>query len=84
MLWSIDVTGCPRIRDIDTELAEARFRVENNLVDIENVEPATYGKDGFKDPEDLLHWLEANKPDYEPVYPMVIFVFQIFFLITEK
>lgn len=67
MLWSIDVTGCPRIRDIDTELAEARFRVENNLVDIENVEPATYGKEGFKDPEDLLHWLEANKPDYEPV-----------------
>lgn len=67
MLWSVDVTDCPRKRDIDTELAEARYRVENHLVDMDNVEPTTFGAGGFKNPEELLKWLEDNRPDYEPV-----------------
>ena len=67
MLWSIDVSDCPRLRDLDVELKEARFRVENHLVDMNNVEPTTFGPGGFKDPEQLLDWLEHNKPDYEPV-----------------
>ncbi len=68
MLWSVDVSGCPRIRDIDAELKEARFRVENHLVDLDNVEPETFGAGGFKDPEQLLEWLENNRPDYDPVF----------------
>ncbi len=67
LLWSIDVSDCPRRRTIDIELKEARYRVENNLVDLDNVEPTTFGEEGFKDPEDLLLWLERNRPDYEPV-----------------
>ena len=67
MLWDTDVTDCPRNRDIDTELCEARIRVENHLVHPERAEPGTFGKDGFKDPEALLKWLEDNRPDYEPV-----------------
>ena len=67
MLWSIDVSDCPRLRDLDVELKEARFRVVNHLVDMNNVEPKTFGPGGFKDPEQLLDWLEHNKPDYEPV-----------------
>ncbi len=66
MLWSIDVSDCPRVRDLDTELREARFRVENNLVNLELAEPATFGPGGFKDPEHLLDWLERNRPGYEP------------------
>ena len=67
LLWSVDVTGCPRIRSMDTELEEARYRVENHLVNMDNAEPSTFGPRGFKDPEDLLHWLEQNRPPYEPV-----------------
>ncbi len=67
MLWSIDVTGCPRNRTLDAELAEARMRVENNLVDLSDSEPSTFGEGGFKDPKELLEWLENNRPDYEPV-----------------
>ena len=67
MLWSIDVADCPCIRDIDADLAEARIRVENNLVDMDNTEPSTFGEGGFKDPMELLNWLENNRPDYEPV-----------------
>ncbi len=39
MLWKVDVTECPRIRDVDTVLKEARIQVENDLVDLDNVEP---------------------------------------------
>jgi len=67
MLWSIDVQGCPRNRTIEMELEEAKFRVENNLVDVSDSEPETFGKDGFENPAALLHWLQEHKPDYEPV-----------------
>ena len=67
MLWSIDISACPKTRDFDTELRAARYRVENNLVDIEDAEPDTFGESGFENPEALLKWLEGNKPAYEPV-----------------
>lgn len=67
MLWSVDVSDCPRSRDPDAVLKEARVRVENQLVDVDHVEPATFGPGGFKDPEHLLDWLEHNRPDCEPV-----------------
>lgn len=67
MLWSVDITGCPRSRDLDCELKEARARAENGLVDTDNAAPATFGPGGFKDPEHLLDWLERNRPDCEPV-----------------
>ena len=67
MLWSIDLQGCPRNRTIETELEEAKFRVGNNLVDVSDSEPETFGKDGFANPTALLRWLQEHKPDYEPV-----------------
>lgn len=67
MLWSIDIADCPRFRDLDTELKEARYRVENGLVDIERTEPETFGENGFASPSELLEWLANNKPAVEPV-----------------
>lgn len=67
MLWATDISDYPKIRDFDTELRAARYRVENNLVDIDDAEPDTFGKNGFENPEALLKWLEENKPAYEPV-----------------
>lgn len=66
-LWSIDISDCPRHRDLETELAEAREIVRKGLVDLDNVQPETFGKDGFENPEALLSWLENNKPESEPV-----------------
>ena len=68
MLWKVDIEGCPRVRDLDTVLREARYQVENDLVDIENVEPTTFGEGGFESPIHLLEWLEQNRPPYEPVF----------------
>jgi len=63
MIWSVDITDCPRIKDIDTKLKEARYRVENGLIDLNS-----FDVKGFSNPTELLLWLENNKPDYEPVF----------------
>lgn len=68
MLWSVDISDCPGIRDLDADLKEAKYRVENNLVDMSNSEPTTFGEGGmFKNPEELYQWLVDNRPDFEPV-----------------
>ena len=67
MLWAVDVSDCPRNRNLDAELKEARYRVENDLIDMDDAEPNTFGEGSFKDPMELLTWLENNKPEYEPV-----------------
>lgn len=68
MLWNVDITDCPNVRDLDAELVEARKRVENGLVNMENAEPGTFGEEGFESPAQLLKWLEENRPIYEPVF----------------
>ena len=61
-LWRVDISTCPLDWRLDRKLEAARFYVKNNLVDTENVEPETFGPDGFKDPEDLLKWLITHRP----------------------
>ena len=68
MLWEVDVSGCPQVRDLDTVLRDARTQVENQLVDLEMIEPTTFGEGGFESPEHLLRWLENNRPTFEPVF----------------
>ncbi|MBR6627632.1 MAG: aminoglycoside 3'-phosphotransferase, partial [Lachnospiraceae bacterium] len=68
MLWKVDVKDCPCVRDVDVLLKEARIQVENQLVDVDNVEPATFGEGGFESPAHLLEWLENHKPEFEPVF----------------
>lgn len=67
MLWKVDVRDCPYTRDVDVLLKEARIRVESDLVDVEDAEPTTFCKGGFKSPKHLLQWLENNRPTFEPV-----------------
>lgn len=62
LLWNTDISDCPCNAMLDQHLAAAEHNVRNGLVDLENVEPGTFGEDGFKDPEDLLVWLKENRP----------------------
>ncbi len=63
MLWKVDITNCPiHTSRLEERLKQARWNVENDLVDLDNVEPETFGEGGFKNPEKLLIWLERNKP----------------------
>ncbi|MBR5109530.1 MAG: aminoglycoside 3'-phosphotransferase [Clostridia bacterium] len=68
MLWQVDLSGCPRSRALDEELAHARYSLENGLVDFSRCEPETFGPGGFESPEALLDWLEENKPPLEPAF----------------
>lgn len=68
MLWSVNVEDCPlKASRLDERLKAARYNVENNLVDLDNVEPETFGPGGFASPEELLCWLELNKPEEDIV-----------------
>lgn len=65
MLWDVDISDCPVDWSLDHKLAQARYNVENGLVDMDNVEQDTFGENGFEGPEDLLQWLYENQPEEE-------------------
>ena len=62
-LWNVDISDCPVKNNLSTALSAAEYRVEHGLVDVDDAEPETFGKNGFKGPEELLKWLYDNKPD---------------------
>ncbi len=64
-LAAVDTAACTCEQRLDTVLEEARRRVERRQVDPAACEPGTFGPDGFRDPEALLVWLEANRPGEE-------------------
>ena len=66
-LWNVDISDCPVKNDLSTVLKEAEYRVEHRLVDVDDAEPETFGKGGFKDPQQLFEWLCDNRPDEDPV-----------------
>ena len=54
MLWSVDIKECPcKVSLLAERLKEARYRVVHGLVDLDNVEPETFGPGGFQDPMEL-------------------------------
>lgn len=68
MLWEIDVRECPYSTSrLDERLKAAEYNVINGLVDLDNVEPETFGPNGFKNPEELLAWLKNNRPEEDIV-----------------
>ena len=68
MLWKIDVRECPYSTSrLDERLKAAEYNVINGLVDLDNVEPETFGPGGFKNPEELLAWLKNNCPEEDIV-----------------
>lgn len=67
-LWAVDISACPCQGSRLTErLKTAAERVQQGLADTENVEPETYGPGGFRDPQALLDWLLANRPEEDLV-----------------
>lgn len=67
MLWDVDVSDCPSDQRLQYKLKQAAYNVEKGLVDLENVEPDTFGENGFASPSHLLDWLYANMPKEEAV-----------------
>lgn len=62
-LWSIATESCPCSWLLDARLNCAMQNVISGKVDITEAQPETFGRNGFKDPEELLEWLIQNKPE---------------------
>lgn len=63
MWWSLDVSDCPSDQTLDVKLKAAEENVRSGYASTENVDPGTYGPDGFGSPEHLLLWLKENRPE---------------------
>lgn len=67
-LWQIDIKGCPyNTSRLSERLKAAEYNVRNGLVDVEDAEPETFGPNGFANPEELLKWLQNNRPEEDIV-----------------
>ena len=67
MLWQTDISKCTYNFSLNKKLEMARYNVEHDLVDVDNVEPDTFGEKGFQSPEHLLDWLKHNRPEEDIV-----------------
>ena len=65
-LWTVDISDCPVDQSPAAKLSRARAIVEAGEVNMDLIDPETFGPDGFSSPAALLHWLEENAPDFEP------------------
>ena len=62
-LWAIDVSLCPVDMTLSNKLKLAEYNVAHGIVDLDNVDPFTFGANGrFANPDKLLAWLVDNKP----------------------
>ncbi len=66
-LWTLDLTGCPVDQTPSAKLERARKIVESGQVNMDLVDPETFGENGFSSPAALLQWLEAHAPACQPV-----------------
>ena len=67
MLWSIDISDCPYINNLDVKLKNAKYNIENDLVDTDDFNEDTLGENGFKDVDDLYDFLLNNSPEEDLV-----------------
>lgn len=63
MLWEVDITDCPSRINLDKKLKMAAYNVEHELVDMENVQPDTFGEGGFKNPKEVIKLVGRKSPE---------------------
>lgn len=66
-LWEVNIMDCPVVWDINAKLPIAKEAVENGRIDVNEVEPETFGEGGFENPQALYKWLVEHKPEEELV-----------------
>ena len=78
LLWSFNTEEfyINSASNIHERLKTARYNVENNLVNVNNVMPETFENKGFSSPNALLEWLENNIPKQDLVFTHGDFCFE--------
>lgn len=67
-LWSIDISDCPFDSRLPKRLAQAKYNIENGLVDTDDFEPNTLGENGFADLDALYDFLKTHQPPEDLVF----------------
>lgn len=67
-LWSIDISDCPFDSRLPKRLTQAKYNIENGLVDTDDFEPNTLGENGFADLDALYDFLETHQPPEDLVF----------------
>ena len=80
MLWQIDIKDCPCSNLVSEKLIQAKYNIENNLVNVAHFNPETFTTEGFKDVYDLFNFLDQNRPDEELIFSHGDFCFPNIFL----
>ena len=68
MLWQIDIADCPCSNGVLEKLRQAKYRIENNLVDMDDFQPETFTSDRFADIPSLYSYLDQNRPKEDFVF----------------
>ena len=68
MMWAINTKNCPCTSTVADKLAQVKFDIENNLVDMDNFDAETFTTEEFKDVYDLYNHLESNQPIEDLVF----------------
>ena len=68
MLWKIDITNCPYSSTVSDKLAQVKYDIENDLVDMDNFDLETFTTEGFTDTLDLYNFLDQNRPIEDLVF----------------
>ncbi|MGN0520759.1 MAG: APH(3') family aminoglycoside O-phosphotransferase [Candidatus Fimenecus sp.] len=67
-LWRVDISACPLDSRLNKRLPQAKYNIENGLVDTEDFEPDTLGKNGFADLDALYDFLKTHQPAEDLVF----------------
>jgi len=67
MLWAIDIVDCPCSSTVSDKLAQVKYDIDNDLVDMDNFDIETFTTEGFADVSDLYNYLDQNRPDEDLV-----------------
>lgn len=65
-LWAVPIIDCPFDQTDCPARAEQAFL--SGRFDPSNVEPETFGPDGFESPEALVDWLKSHQPPIDQVF----------------
>jgi kanamycin kinase/aminoglycoside 3'-phosphotransferase-3 len=66
MLWKINIKDCPCSSTVSDKLAQVKYDIENNLVDMDNFDAETF--EDFTDVLDLYNYLDNNRPPEDLVF----------------
>ena len=68
MLWEIGIANCPCSSTVSDKLAQVKYDIENDLVDMDNFDVETFTTEGFANVLDLYNYLDRNRPVEDLVF----------------